>query len=365
MNYEPYKGQRVGVAVPGHPRFKRRKYRGEASVGVFRNPAGAHGGTPRHAISNVAGEPSISLRCVGWGIVAGMAGLVRILVSRHSAFYSPLIVTIAGGFLKDEGLESSYAVKPPDRGTFEMLEAGEVDVVQSAVSSNWGRLERGITDLPAHFAQINGRDGFWITSRSPGPFRWKDLEGKRLLADHGPQPLAMLRYAATRQGVDWNEVRLIDAGSPPAMDARFRSGDGDFVHQQGPAPQQLESDGSGYVVASVGEAMPTVAFSSLMASRRHLESPEASGFVRAYRGALRWIEGVPGAEIAAREAEFFSDVEPRVLTATIDAYKRVGCWSMDPEIHPEQYEQSLDVFRAAGLISSRPPYDQVVVLPPE
>ena len=51
------------------------------------------------------------------------------------------------------------------------------------------------------------------------------------------------------------------------MEKAFREGQGDFVHLQGPAPQQLELDGAGRVVAALGEVIPPVAFSSLMATR--------------------------------------------------------------------------------------------------
>ena len=37
---------------------------------------------------------------------------LRLVVSRHSAFYSPFISTIAGGFLEKEGLSGTYAVAP-------------------------------------------------------------------------------------------------------------------------------------------------------------------------------------------------------------------------------------------------------------
>ena len=37
---------------------------------------------------------------------------IRLMVSRHSAFYSPLIATIAGGFLEKEGLSGTYSVVP-------------------------------------------------------------------------------------------------------------------------------------------------------------------------------------------------------------------------------------------------------------
>ena len=52
-------------------------------------------------------------------------------------------------------------------------------------------------------------------------------------------------------------VDAIDAIDVPFgdMDQAFRDGQGDYIHQQGPAPQQLERDGVGHVVASVGKAV--------------------------------------------------------------------------------------------------------------
>src|SRR5262249_6198909 len=119
---------------------------------------------------------------------------LRLLVSRHSAFYSPLIATLAAGFLRTPGLDATYQVLPKGRHARDMTRNGEVDIVQAAVSSNWGPLEKGETDLPVHFAQINQRDGFFLAARAPGLFHWKQLEGATLLVDHAAQPLAMLRY---------------------------------------------------------------------------------------------------------------------------------------------------------------------------
>src|SRR5437867_10725425 len=129
------------------------------------------------------------------------------MVYRHSVFYSPLIATIAGGFLKDEGLEATYFPKPPRRNTYEMFRQGEIDIMQAAVSTSWDPLSKGIRDIPVHFAQINQRDGFFITGRpARGPFEWKQIEGARLLADHAQQPFAMLKYALHLKAVDWNRV---------------------------------------------------------------------------------------------------------------------------------------------------------------
>src|SRR5688572_15659396 len=162
---------------------------------------------------------------------------VRIMVYRHSVFYSPLIASIAAGFLGDEGLEAEYFQKPRARDLYEMFRQGEVDIMQAAVSTSWDPLSKGMRSIPVHFAQINQRDGFFISGRPDrASFEWKDLEGARLVADHAQQPFAMLKYGLHRAGVDVNRVEMIDAGGPDAMETAFRDGKGDFVHLQGGVP---------------------------------------------------------------------------------------------------------------------------------
>ena len=291
--------------------------------------------------------------------------MLRIMVSRHSAFYSPLIATIAAGFLKDAGLDATYAVLQPGQRSQDLIRTGAVDVMQSAVSSNWKPLERGDAPLPVHFAQINRRDGFFLAGRVPdAAFQWKNLEGRRLLADHGLQPLVMLKYAAHYNGADWSRIHVTDAGSPAAMEKAFRAGQGDYVHLQGPAPQQLEREGAGHVVASVGRSMPEVAFSSLCASREFLETETAAAFLAAYRRAREWVRESPPAEVSAREASYFPGARSETLTEAIAVYQGLGCWGGGIEIPPELYEQALTVFEFAGEISRRHPYAAVARTPP-
>ena len=197
-----------------------------------------------------------------------MAEPISIQFTRFSAFYSPLIATIAGGFLKEEGFEPKHSMAPPGKSAIEGVANGTVQVCQSAPSQGFGPLEKGQPPPAVHFAQINEKDGFFLTgaparsARSPGTA----LRGKKVLVDHGGQPLAMFKYACHRQGLDFGAIQAINVPSDQ-MDAAFRKGEGDYIHQQGPAPQQLEHDKVGHVVASVGEAIGPVAFSSLAATR--------------------------------------------------------------------------------------------------
>lgn len=286
--------------------------------------------------------------------------VIRILAMRHASFYAPLIGTVGGGFLADEGFDGHYAVRPPDRNPFEMIRTGEVEVMQSAVSSSWARLERGEGHLPVHFAQINRRDGFWILGRSPGPFGWSQLEGRTILADHGPQPLAMLRYAASSNGVRTDSVDWKTFGGPDEIVVAWRGGEGEFAHLQGPMPHVLADEGAGHVLIAVGEAMPEVAFSSLAAMPSFLTTPAAEAFVTAYTRCLEWIDGASPEAIAGKLTPFFPDVAPGPLTASIAGYKALGCWKRTPEIPRPEYEQAVKIFEWNRLIKKRYRYDEVV-----
>jgi len=289
---------------------------------------------------------------------------ISIQFTRFSAFYSPLIATVAGGFLKEEGLRPRHSIAPPGRSAIEGLVNGTVHVCQSAPSQGFGPLEKGQAPPAVHFAQINEKDGFFLTARAADPaFDWARLEGKQVLVDHGGQPLAMFKYACHRRGLDFASIGALDVPSDQ-MDRAFRKGEGDYIHQQGPAPQQLEHDGVGHVVASVGEAIGPCAFSSLAATRQWLGTDAAKRFMRAYRKARAWLIATPAVVVAEAEGPFFPDIDRGVLTSTIASYQKLGCWTPHVEITRAAFEATLDVFLHSKLITKRHRYEDVVAAPP-
>jgi NitT/TauT family transport system substrate-binding protein len=285
---------------------------------------------------------------------------LRIIVSRHSIFYSPLIATIAAGFLDRHGLAAEYGILAKGQRSSTLIGDGSVDIMQSAVSSNWKPMERGESPLPVHFAQINQRDGFFLVAREPdSAFEWNKLAGQAVLADHAAQPLVMLKYAARSNGMEWTRIDAIDAGAPEEMARAFRQGRGAYVHLQSPAAHQLECDGAGHVVASVGASMPPVAFSSLCCSRDFARTETLQRFVEAYAEAREWVRTARAEEVAGAEAAFFEGNSVEALTAGIQRYQAAGCWEGGVEISRDLYEQALNVFQAEGDIARRHPYEEV------
>jgi NitT/TauT family transport system substrate-binding protein len=119
---------------------------------------------------------------------------IRIQFTLFSAFYSPLISAMSGGFLKAEGLDADWSVAPPGVSALAALSDGSAHIVQSALSQAFTPLNKGETPGAVHFAQINEMDGFFLTGRQADPgFTWKKLEGAELVMFKEGQPAVMFK----------------------------------------------------------------------------------------------------------------------------------------------------------------------------
>ena len=291
---------------------------------------------------------------------------INMMAIRHSAFYAPYLMTISGGYLKQQGLDPVYTPQTPDNLIADAFKAGNCHVAQSAVATSFSALEQGQTCEVVHFAQINERDGFFIAAREPDEdFNWGKLVGSEVLVDHLFQPLATLRYGLYQQGIEMDQIKVIDAGNVEQIDRAFRDGNGQYVHQQGPAPQQLEHDGKAYVVAAVGDLVGPIAFSSICASREWLETDMARSFMHAYRQARQFVIEAPPMDTARLISALLPDTDVEVLAQTIHSYQLLGCWTANIDITQESYDNLQDVFLHNGLITRRHDIDQCVVRPPE
>ncbi|MFT5449062.1 MAG: NitT/TauT family transport system substrate-binding protein [Gammaproteobacteria bacterium] len=289
---------------------------------------------------------------------------IKIQFTLFSAFYSPLISTMSGGFLKEEGLDYEWSVAKPGVSALAAVENGSAHLVQSALSQGFTPLHKGQAPSTVHFAQVNEMDGFFITGREADPgFTWSKLEGAEVLVHHGGQPEAMFRYACHKAGIDFDKIKAINAGNAAQIDQAFRGGTGQYVHQQGPMPQSLKADGIGHIVSQSGPIIGLCGFSSLACAREWLDTDMARAFLRAYAKTRDYMNDTPAADIAKAEQAFFPDVSQNVLAECIATYQRLGCWSRHTNITHQAYEAILDIFEYNGLLKARHPYDKVCVEP--
>jgi len=290
---------------------------------------------------------------------------INIQFTLFSAFYSPLISAISGGFLEQEGLEPEWSVAPPGVSAIAALEDGSAHVIQTALSQGFNSLAKGETPVAVHFAQVNEMDGFFITAREADPdFTWDKLEGAQVVMFKGGQPNVMFKYACHKAGIDYDRIVPVTPGGAADIDKAFRDGQGQYVQQQGPFPQQLEADGIGNIVAQVGKQIGPCGFSSLAATREWLESDMAKAFIRAYKKTRVYMNETPAAQIAKAEKSYFPNIDEDVLAKCIATYQQLGCWSRHVEITRAAYEVTLDIFEYNGLLKERWSYDKICCAPP-
>ena len=77
-----------------------------------------------------------------------------------------------------------------------------------------------------------------------------------------------------------------------------------------------------------------------------------------------WTNSAAPAEIAGAEADYFADQAPQAVRRAIETYQKLGTWGGEIQIPKELYDNALNVFEHAGLITRRHPYESVVTPPP-
>ena len=290
---------------------------------------------------------------------------LRLMETWRSIFYTPIYVSVAGGFLEREGLDVEFSTCPSRfPHPLSALHHGAADIVQSGIMRSIIASDWGAETVPLHFAKINSRDGFFILGRQPQEsFDWESLRGSRVIpVGFSPMPWASFQYALRRHGLEPSDLDLRTGLSLGDAVAAFRDGRAEFVHVAEPVVQQLMADGVGHLLTALGPENGHLAYISFAATHHFLAEREdtAARFTLGFGKALRWLSTADPAEVAGAVSEFFPGNSPEVLAASIARYQAQEQWPDDPVLAQPEYENLHDILLAAGLCRERHPYEKIV-----
>ena len=290
---------------------------------------------------------------------------LRLIETFRSVFYTPIYVSVAGGFFEKEGLDVDFKTCPPEFAhPLSALNRGGADIAQSGImrsiiSSDWGA-----ETVPMHFAKINSRDGFFVLSRTnQEPFLWESLKGAKLIpVGFSPMPWASLQFALRRHGVEPDELDLVTGLSFDDGISAFREGHAEYIHVPQPAAELLLDDGIGHVAAALGPENGHLAYSSFAATNQFLDSqPETvQRFTIGFANALEWLAANNAQEVGQAIASFFPEVRLELVVKSVARLKAQDNWPTDPVLAQPEYENLHDILVAAGLAKERQPYSKVV-----
>jgi len=304
---------------------------------------------------------------------------IKVMSSRHSAFYTPLLLAVELGstdqsFMKSmsEDFECSYSVAENNENVYEKISNGEIDIAQSSVSGSWGN--KYSKDI-VHFAEINKMDGFHLVQRSDNEndekFDWEMLYQKEILVDHSSQPLYMFKYACSKKKINFDNLNVIDAGSPENMIKKFREGKGDFIHLQAPQSidltyDQFDEEGKniirskvGNIVEYIGKIIGPLSFSTLICKREYLDTKEYHKFIEIFHTTKLFAQTQDPSKISEIIFEFFPETDVDALEKTISIYQKLNCWNGEVNISEDHYDTTLEVFRNSG-VEGIFPYSEIV-----
>ena len=304
---------------------------------------------------------------------------IKVMSSRHSAFYTPLLLAVELGstdqsFMKSmsEDFECSYSVAENNENVYEKISSGEIDIAQSSVSGSWGN--KYSKDI-VHFAEINKMDGFHLVQRSDNnndeKFDWEMLYQKEILVDHSSQPLYMFKYACSKKNINFDNLNVIDAGSPENMIKKFREGKGDFIHLQAPQSidltyDQFDEEGKniirskvGNIVEYIGKIIGPLSFSTLICKREYLDTKEYHKFIEIFHTTKLFAQTQDPSKISEIIFEFFPETDVDALEKTISIYQKLNCWNGEVNISEDHYDTTLEVFRNSG-VEGIFPYSEIV-----
>lgn len=289
---------------------------------------------------------------------------VKVAEVTHSVFYAPQYVAHSLGYFEEEGLDVEIILTSgADKVTAAVL-SGDVNIGFCGSEATIYVYNEGEENYLINFAGLTKRDGSFLVSREKmDDFKVSDLIGKHVLGGRaGGMPEMTLEWALRENGINPDEVNIDTSVAFSAMAGAFIGGTGDFVTLFEPQALQLEQQGYGYVVESVGNLGGIVPYTVYNARKSYIENnPEIiEGFTNAIQKGLDYVHNNSSEAIAEAIIDYFPDTSMNDLVTIVNRYKESDSWYKTTYIEESDFEHVQEIMEAAGTLETRAPYDKLV-----
>lgn len=289
---------------------------------------------------------------------------MRVAEVTHSVFYAPQYVAHSLGYFKDENLDVEIILTAgADKVTAAVL-SNDVNIGFCGSEATIYVYNEGEKNYLVNFAGLTKRDGSFLVSRTKEDnFSVKDLVGKHVLGGRkNGMPEMTLEWALKENDVEPNSVNIDTSVAFSAMAGAFIGGTGDYVTLFEPQALQLEKQGYGYVVASVGELGGIVPYTVYNARKSYIENnPDViKGFTKAIQKGLDFVHNRTEEEIAKVIIDYFPDTSMEDLIKIIKRYKDSDSWYKTIYIEKSDFEHVKEIMKSAGALEKDAPYDKLV-----
>ena len=288
----------------------------------------------------------------------------------HSVFYAPQYVALSEGIFEKYGLDVELILASGADKVMATLLSKDAEIGLMGPEASIYVYAQGRKDYAITFAQLTQKDGTFIVGREKDDdFKLEDLSGKSILAGRrGGMPLMTLEYVlkeAKLNPVKDDITANINLRTDVAFAAQagaFISGEGDYTTLFEPTASELEIAEKGYVLASVGEYTNDVAYTCYQALKSYMDKndEQLTKFTDAIDESIKWVMKHTANEVALSIHEFFKETDINVLTKSIQRYKDIDVWSINPHLDENEFKHLQNIIISSGELDKYMPYDTLV-----
>ena len=245
--------------------------------------------------------------------------------------------------------------------------SGEADIGFMGAEASIYAYQEGATDPVVNFAQLTQRAGNFLVAREEMPdFKWEDLKGRKVLGGRkGGMPEMVFEYILNQNHIDpATDLTIdqnIDFGSTAAAFAEDKS-DYDFTVEFEPGATNLEKQGKGYVVASLGTDSGYVPYTAFSAKKSYINKhPEVvQGFTNALQKGMDYVASHTPEDIAQAIAPQFKETTLETITTIISRYYEQDTWKKDLIFHKDAFDLLQNILEDSDVLKERVPYEKLV-----
>ena len=289
---------------------------------------------------------------------------VKLAEVAHTIFYAPMYVAIEKGYFEEQGIAIDLTLTSGADKVSAAVLSGDADIGFAGSEATIYVYNGGEKDYLQTFAQLTQKDGSFLVSREKiDDFTLDDLKGKTVIGGRaGGMPEMTLEWGLRENGIDPKEDLSIDTSVAfAAMSSAFIGGQGDFVSLFEPNALQLEQEGYGYVVASIGEMGGVVPYTTYFARKSYLEENREliQNFTKAIQQGLDFVHNSSDEEVAEVILPQFPDTSLEDLTKVVARYRSIDAWPKTTEYKEESFNHLQEIMQAAGELEELAPYQDL------
>lgn len=289
---------------------------------------------------------------------------VKVAEVAHSIFYAPQYAAINNGYFEDYGIDIDLSLASGADKVIAAVLSNDVNIGFSGIEATIYVYNGGEKDYLKTFAQLTQKDGSFLVSREKiDNFKLDDLKGKYVIGGRrAGMPEMTFEWALKEHGISTDELTIDTSIAFASMQGAFISGTGDFVTLFEPNALDVEKQGYGYVVASVGELGGIVPYTSYSARTSYIEENKGliENFEKAIQKGLDFVHNNDSKIVAESIISFFPDTSLDDLTKVIERYKSIDVWPTTTEFKEESFNHLQDIMINANELDEKVPYNELI-----